>query len=259
MKLKKIASLMLAGIMAVSMLAGCNGETAPDPDDNGNGGVTVTGYSAVLGEELKDHKAIKDKDYITFANNNEDQAALQAAVDNVETGALKTYANIKGVKSIGAADPQIDISGDTGARVEEIFVKGAKITDPSEDLKPGDLAMAWYAGYNNGNGNGYAGDLNASVKDGAIFVVNGGVTTNEAVKQVAAEVADILTETEKTEEGTALPEYNKEAENQSGESWKYSYVISVSVVDKAQHSNYTEAANSAHFIAVTVTRTATNA
>ena len=254
MKLKKIASLMLAGIMAVSMLAGCNGEPAPDPDDNGNNGVTVTGYSGVLGDALKDHEAIKDKDYITFANNNEDQAALQAAVDNVETGALKTYANIKGVKSIGAVNDQIDLGGDTGAQVEEVFVKAAKITDPSKDLKPGDLAMAWYAGYNNNNANKYTDDLNTSVKDGAIFVVNGGVTTNEAVKQVADKVADIL-----TKEKHALPEYNKEAEDQSGESWKYSYVISVSVVDKAQHSNYTGAANSVHFIAVTVTRTATNA
>ena len=255
MKLKKIASLMLAGIMAVSMLAGCNGETAPDPDDNGNGGVTVTGYSAVLGEELKDHKAIKDKDYITFANNNEDQVALQAAVDSVETDALEIYASKRGAQSIGSGKKgQTDISGDTGARVEEIFVKGAKITDPSEDLKPGDLAMAWYAGYNNGDGNGYTGDLNTSVvKDGAIYVVNGGVTTNEAVKMVAAKVDEILNDK------NALPEYNEEADGVSGESWKYSYVISVSVVDKAQHSNYTEAANSAHFIAVTVTRTATNA
>ena len=254
MKLKKIASLMLAGIMAVSMLAGCNGEPAPDPDDGNNGGVTVTGYSAVLGEELKDHKAIKGKDYITFANNNEDQAALQAAVDSVETGALEIYAAVRGVQSIGAANGQIDIGGPTGARVAEIFVNGAKITDPSEDLKPGDLAMAWYAGYNNNADNDYTDDLNTSVKDGAIFVVNGGVTTDEAVKMVAGEVADIL-----SDEDHALPEYNKGAENESGESWKYSYVISVSVVDKAQHSNYTDDANSAHFIAVTVSRTATTA
>ena len=252
MKLKKIASLMLAGIMAVSMLAGCNGEPAPDPDDGNNGGVTVTGYSAVLGEELKDHKAIKDKDYITFANNNEDQVALQAAVDSVETDALEVYASVWGVKSIGSK--HVDLDGDTSKRVEEIFVDGAEITDPSEDLKPNDLAMAWYAGYNNDATNKYTGDLNTSVKDGAIFVVNGGVTTNEAVKMVAAKVADIL-----TKEEHALPEYNMEAEDQSGESWKYSYVISVSVVDKAQHSNYTEAANSAHFIAVTVSRTATTA
>ena len=254
MKLKKIASLMLAGIMAVSMLAGCNGEPAPGPDDGNNGGVTVTGYSAVLGEALKDNKAIKGKDYITFANNNEDQTALQAAVDSVETDALEIYASVRGVQSIGAEDAQIDIFGDTGARVEKIFVKDAKITDPSEDLKPGDLAMAWYAGYNNNEANKYTDDLNTSVKDGAIFVVNGGVTTDAAVKMVAEKVADIL-----SDEENALPEYNEEAEGESGESWKYSYVISVSVVDKAQHSNYTDDANSAHFIAVTVSRTATTA
>ena len=256
MKLKKIASLMLAGIMAVSMLAGCNGEPAPDPDDGNNGGVTVTGYSAVLGEALKDHEVIKDKDYITFANNNEDQAALQAAVDSVETDALEIYAAVRGVQSIGAENAQIDIGGDTGKRVAEIFVNGAKITDPSEDLKPGDLAMAWYAGYYNDANNKYTDDLNTSVKDGAIFVVNGGVTTDAAVKMVAEEVAEIL------DDDHALPEYNKGADDESkesGESWKYSYVISVSVVDKAQHSNYTDDANSAHFIAVTVSRTATTA
>ena len=69
MKLKKIASLMLAGIMAVSMLAGCNGEPTPDPDNNGNGGVTVTGHSVDMGKALKDLACIKDKDYITFADN----------------------------------------------------------------------------------------------------------------------------------------------------------------------------------------------
>ena len=67
MKLKKIASLMLAGIMAVSMLAGC--KTA----DNGNGGAssseptTTTGYSALLEDNLG--KAVTDKSYVTFADN----------------------------------------------------------------------------------------------------------------------------------------------------------------------------------------------
>ena len=41
MKLKKIASLMLAGIMAVSMLAGCKTGT-PDPDDNGGASSNTT-------------------------------------------------------------------------------------------------------------------------------------------------------------------------------------------------------------------------
>ena len=41
MKLKKIASLMLAGIMAVSMLAGCKSGT-PDPENNGGASSNTT-------------------------------------------------------------------------------------------------------------------------------------------------------------------------------------------------------------------------
>ena len=46
MKLKKIASLMLAGIMAVSMLAGCSGKGNNSGNNNGNGVVTATGVNA---------------------------------------------------------------------------------------------------------------------------------------------------------------------------------------------------------------------
>ena len=42
MKLKKIASLMLAGIMAVSMLTACGGNTVNNGDDNQTPDVTVT-------------------------------------------------------------------------------------------------------------------------------------------------------------------------------------------------------------------------
>ena len=47
MKLKKIASLLLAGVMAVSMLTACN-TTSNTPDTGDDQGTTtpVTGYSA---------------------------------------------------------------------------------------------------------------------------------------------------------------------------------------------------------------------
>ena len=51
MKLKKIASLMLAGVMAVSMLAGCN-TTSNGGNNGGEGegeGTTTTGYSVAFG------------------------------------------------------------------------------------------------------------------------------------------------------------------------------------------------------------------
>ena len=61
MKLKKIASLMLAGIMAVSMLAGCKTATEPTEEPE----VTpVTGVAATVNNELD-----ANKDAISFSDN----------------------------------------------------------------------------------------------------------------------------------------------------------------------------------------------
>ena len=46
MKLKKIASLALAGVMAVSMLAGCSGKGNNSGNNNGDDVVTATGVNA---------------------------------------------------------------------------------------------------------------------------------------------------------------------------------------------------------------------
>ena len=253
MKLKKIASLMLAGIMAVSMLAGCNGEPTPDPDDNGNGGVTVTGHSVDMGEALKDLACIKDKDYITFADNAADQAALQKAVDTVDADALKDYAVINDVQSISNEAAGADFHGTTSTRMAKAFVSAAELSD--NDVKPGDLAMAWYAGYGNST-NDASKFINTTAKDGALYVVNGDVTTEQAVQMVADEVEKILNDSD-----NALPKTNAKPDNadKGYTSWNYNYTISVSVVDKALQSNFAGAANSVHFIAVTVNRTATNA
>ena len=257
MKLKKIASLALAGVMAVSMLTAC-GDTASNGGNNGGEGegegegTVVSGYSSVLGEALKDVDCIKDKDYITFQDSAADETALQAAVDAVDAEALKDYAEIRDVESISEENAG-KFNGTTSQRVEDIFVKAAKISD--DDLKENDIAMAWYAGYNGGsatNGNGF---INTSAKDGVLYVVNGAVTVERAVKMVAEEVKEQLAK-------DALPETNAAPTNCDGEdctaygSYKYDYTISVSVVDKTQQSDYDQASNSAHFIAVTVSRTA---
>ena len=114
--------------------------------------------------------------------------------------------------------------------------------------------MAWYAGYGNGGINGTSEFINTTAKDGALYVVNGDVTTEQAVQMVADEVEKIL-------DANALPKTNAKPDNadKGYTSWNYNYTISVSVVDKALQSNFSGAANSVHFIAVTVNRTATNA
>ena len=255
MKLKKIASLALAGVMAVSMLTAC-GDTASNGGNNGGEGegegegTVVSGYSSVLGEALKDVDCIKDKDYITFQDSAADETALQAAVDAIDADSLKDYAEIRDVESISGENTG-KFNGITSKRVESIFVNGAKISD--DDLKAGDLAMKWYAGYINNTTNGYSKFINTSAKDGALYVVNGAVTVERAVKMVAEEVKEQLV-------NGALPETNAkpdECKTCAGYgSYKYNYTISVSVVDKTQQSDYDMASNSAHFIAVTVSRTA---
>ena len=63
MKLKKIASLMLAGVMAVSMLAGCSGKTEEKPGDENTNVAPVTGAAAIVNSELN-----ANKDKISFTD-----------------------------------------------------------------------------------------------------------------------------------------------------------------------------------------------
>ena len=63
MKLKKIASLMLAGIMAVSMLAGCKSGDKNSTDSETPEVTPVTGAAAVINAELDEKK-----DQISFVN-----------------------------------------------------------------------------------------------------------------------------------------------------------------------------------------------
>ena len=82
MKLKKIASLMLAGIMAVSMLAGCKSGTTPDPDNNGGASSnTTSGYSATILNlsTLKDSKSISAKDSTMLENAVKAAAAVKGS------------------------------------------------------------------------------------------------------------------------------------------------------------------------------------
>lgn len=79
MKLKKIVSLALAGIMAVSMLTACgegdSNSTVTPPVDN----TTSTGLSAQLGAEASDLTNSK----VTFADSTALNNALKHAVGNI--------------------------------------------------------------------------------------------------------------------------------------------------------------------------------
>ena len=85
MKLKKIASLALAGVMAVSMLAGCqttsNGNDQPNQPDEPT---TPAGYSAKLQSELSAISQSKLK----LSDSSELNTALEYAVGNIGNDSL---------------------------------------------------------------------------------------------------------------------------------------------------------------------------
>ena len=78
MKLKKIASLMLAGIMAVSMLAGCKSGT-PDPDDNGGASSNTT---SSFTESVLSKTNAKTKALLKAGDNAKIDAAVEYAAIN---------------------------------------------------------------------------------------------------------------------------------------------------------------------------------
>lgn len=79
MKLKKIASLMLAGVMAISMLTACG-----DKGSSSSEGTVVTpvdnSFAAAVNAELTD----KQKELITFGSSDELASALDKIVSSTE-------------------------------------------------------------------------------------------------------------------------------------------------------------------------------
>ena len=77
MKLKKIASLMLAGVMAVSMLVGCSGKSEEKPGEEENNNNQATGVSSTFAGFLSG-------DRIKFADNSTYQTFLSDAIKDAD-------------------------------------------------------------------------------------------------------------------------------------------------------------------------------
>ena len=87
MKLKKIASLMLAGVMAVSMLAGCSGNGS-DGDNNNGGNAVVEPSTSSIVTAFNDGQDKDNKVKVTFSSDASLDAALQKA--GKEVGSFAT-------------------------------------------------------------------------------------------------------------------------------------------------------------------------
>ena len=210
MKLKKLMALALSGVLAVSMFAGCakgnvKPEPTPDPEEP-----TATGYSAMLDEKVDDKN-----DYVTFADNADDEAALEYALNSVGQMMADELAYVKDVTPVNR-----------WTKVADEFADKAELTS--------------YRNLMTLNNNWTDGE---TVKDGILYVVDGTIAMENVLDDIAVYVLKAVENLPNTSFGTRAK-------------YSFDYVVSVSVVNKPVTivEGYTASAN---FIAVTITRTAT--
>ncbi len=232
MKLKKIASLALVGVMAVSMLAGCGNKTnkpTEDPD------VVTGGYSADFGKI-----ADLDKDYVTFKDSAVDRAALQKAVDSctdVQLYGALVVGNLP-VTGVSASTLQgaMAIPSDLGLNCTTVFTEEADLDAYQSTTKS--TANNTYINFDQNQ------KLNVTQKVGVIVAVDGTMDTQSVLKQVNKIVNKGLKDLE-------------ESGIDNNVIYDYHYTISVSLVNRVATSTDLLKADM-DFVAVTVTRTGTD-
>ena len=228
MKLKKIASLALAGIMAVSMLAGCS--TNGTNDDKKEPEVPVTGISVSVGSLLKAPK------YVSFADDKDLDAALKYAVE---------FAGVKDVMpQYVKNDTLTSVDSSISDRLGITNTAGLTIANIGEQAKLAEAEKAAGTGYEIGN---------AVVTD--IWAVSTAIGENALKQQIAEKLA-------------AVEKYNFAVVNNTdqtiGGNFNFSYTVSVSTCTKAVNSSISgvlgtgEGAEnpSVTFVAVQIVRTA---
>ena len=253
MKLKKIASLMLAGVMAVSMLAGCSTTSNEVPQDPTTPPTTtpVSGKSAVFEAQLSDLADVK----ITMSDSADLQAALDAAAQNVGsatiidfTNAIRTaQAGFYGVRTIANFDQ------DGNVYVADVNNGAAMGWGLTTNVNAGDLSVV-------------AADMDAlsvfrafvnlipehkEVADDAVtmlFAVDGTVGEDAAVRQVAKVLNDEI-------ERLQIDDDMNTTTGNCGDhtTLHYNYTGSVCITNRALADNHGMSLN---IIAVQITRTA---
>ena len=269
MKLKKMMALALSGVLAVSMLTACDTGSVNGGASSGDGGNgVVTGYSSGLAKYME--KSTK-KDNVTFQDNSADAEALEDALGN--RGSLLLNGNTLAPVVMPVVSPVIanDFKNNLGL--------DAVVTDVINGVF-GD----WNQVANVLTG---SGDVNTTKKIGMIFVVDGTISLEKALKQIAdgastyinkvegdkwsEALEQVVTTRKKAEVEIEPDEINDAVELISldtivaeklpekastclGETYEYNYTVSASVVNKALTvvDGYHGTAN---FIAVTITRT----
>ena len=173
MKLKKIASLMLAGVMAVSMLTACNTANNDGDDDQGNDNVVIPvddSLAAAVNNELS--AAVKNTLPITADANLE--AALKAVANKIDTDHLK---NNKFITTSDTEDVRHLMGLDDDASLTTI--------NDTYDSNPVDGSKAKWTNWK------YFSDVD-STKTTVDLIVYDGALTDEGLAHAVAEDLEAL-------------------------------------------------------------------
>ena len=207
MKLKKLMALAMAGVLAVSMLAGCNGNTnnnndPVDPD------APATGISADVGSRVED-LALKDDavdeadlDHLTFTDDGDVTAALNDAVGGA------------GVQDILNGYVYGDVIGEL-PNTHAVRARVAELLEPTEGV--------WFT--NIGTVADADGDTVSALR---VYAVSDVIDENTVKQQIARTLTG-----EVINNSNRVNVVNYEHHN---DVWNYEYTISVAMSTKTVNS-----------------------
>ncbi len=222
MKLKKIASLMLAGVMAVSMLAGCSGKGNGNDGEPENPVVPTTGVVAYANDSL----SADSKEEFSYTASTELDAILKDLASNTGDFSKETISSIYKNTNI--------VYGVASGNVAK------KLNDKLGGLVDGDFSKAPI----NGISDHY----------GYVYAISGRLSEKEAVAKIASNFAEgyVLNTSDDNSYGIKCPETVKY--NDDNYDCAYSAEISAVKVSNSSASN-----ESAWVVAIVLTQNITKA
>ena len=258
MKLKKIASMMLAGVMAVSMLAGCaetNANSTPNTDDGNVDGTPAAGKSSVFASALAENENWGDiaSLKITMKDDADLQSALDAAAQNVGTATIADFTYALRAAGTAASGVRVVANFEDNGNVWTAVVNNGIAQWNTTNARAGDLSVV-------------AADMNAvGVSDAfqalipgrkeaatetvtMLFAVDGFIGVDAAVAQVADVIAWEISELKIDDDNSADLAFGPDATH-----LHYEYNGAVSVTNRTLPDNHGMGLN---IIAVQITRTA---
>ena len=217
MKLKKIASLALAGIMAVSMLAGCSTTGAGDdptvvpPVDE----PSTTNYAALLQEDLEDENVLKLKagdssalqssleTVVGYVGNN---AVTGEFINSLTDGTVRFITNYEPINALATADAKLREI--TKPEIEHFFKASETVRHLSPEAMDNEDGNDCLAVYSRNN-------INTTL----LFVVDRGVKVENAIDEIADDII----------EGVKGLNTAYDHRDSLGDTYNYEYTASVAV------------------------------